>query len=197
MAIVRKSLQKTSSVVKPASKRKAARINGKSSAIPPRKAKGEKLTSKVVSEDVLVYVNRKGNPGLTFEKKGTPIHAISFDEKLGIINHGITKKELIELKERYDFNLVTLSKILDITDRTIQTKPGSFRFTGNVAEKILSLSELYSYGTDVFQERSKFIRWLVTPSPVLNDKRPEDLLVTSLGMEQVKQELARLDYGIY
>ena len=197
MANIRKSEKKATSVVKAASRGETAKINRKSATAVTHKTKREKLSGNVVSEELLVYVSHKGKPGLMFEKKGTPVHAISFDEKLGIINRGITKKELLVLKDKFDFSLVILSRILDITDRTIQIKPDGFRFTGNVAEKILNLSELYSYGTEVFQERSRFIKWLDTPNPVLNDKRPEELLVTALGMEQVKQELARLDYGIY
>ena len=101
------------------------------------------------------------------------------------------------MKDKYGFSLDTLSKILDITDRSIQNKSKDYIFTGNVAEKIFGLSEVYSYGIEVFEERGKFIHWLATPNPILDNKKPVELLFTLLGMQQVKQELGRIDYGIF
>lgn len=147
--------------------------------------------------DLLVYNNKGGQSSIEFKKTGIPVHEISFDEKLQVIESGFPKKQLLELKERYGISLETMAKILDIAGRSIQNKPIGFKFTGNVAEKILALSDIYSYGTEVFEERDKFIKWLDTPNPVLNNKSPVELLLTQLGMQQVKQELARIDYGIY
>lgn len=176
--------------------KKAAKI-GKKSAIASNSELKSNGKSYDHSDDFLVFNDTGVSSGLQYKKKGAPIHTISFNDKIRIIDSGISKRELLLLKDRFGFSLETLSNILDITDRTIQNKPHEFRFTGNVAEKIMSLSELYSYGMDVFEERSKFIKWLDTPSQVLNNKRPLDLFRTMLGMELVKQELGRIDYGIY
>lgn len=95
----------------------------------------------------------------------TPVHKISFNDKLAVIESGFTKKQLLVLKDRYGISLELLAKILNITHRTIQNKPIAFKFTGNVAEKILGLSELYSYGIEVFEDDDKFRRWLDVPNP--------------------------------
>ena len=149
------------------------------------------------TNELITYVSDENSPNIKFGKKGAPIHTISFDEKVDLINAGISKKQLLELKNRYGFTLDTLSKILDITDRTIQNKSNDFKFKGNVGEKILGLSELYSYGMEVFQDRDKLRGWLSTPNPILNNKSPVELFLTNAGMQQVKQELGRIDYGIY
>jgi len=149
------------------------------------------------TNEMITYVSDENSPDIKFGKKGMPIHSISFDEKVDLINAGISKKQLLELKNRYGFTLDTLSKILDITDRTIQNKSNDFKFKGNVGEKILGLSELYSYGMEVFQDRDKLRGWLSTPNPILNNKSPVELFLTNAGMQQVKQELGRIDYGIY
>ena len=160
-------------------------------------AKKGSTTPAIFPKDVLAYVNNAGGSSIEFKDKGTPVHEISFDERLSLIQSGFSKVLLLKLKERYAFSLQTIAKILNITDRSIQNKPKGFRFTGNIAEKIFGLSDLYSYGIDIFEDRDKFRKWLDTPSPILNNKRPIELFLTQLGMQQVRQELARIDYGIY
>ena len=159
--------------------------------------RGKVITKTKFPDDLLVYINKGEQSSIAFKKSGTPVHEISFDEKLNIIQNGFSKEQLLELKERYGISLETMAKILDIADRSIQNKSLDFRFTGNVAEKILGLSDIYSYGMEVFEERDKFRKWIDTPNPVLANKRPLELFLTQLGMQQVKQELARIDYGIY
>lgn len=159
--------------------------------------KGKVITKTKSPGDLLVYINKNGQYSIEFKKAGIPVHKISFDEKISVIQSGFLKEQLLELKERYGISLETMAKILDIADRSIQNKPLDFRFTGNVAEKILGLSDIYSYGVEVFEERDKFRKWIDTPNPVLDNKRPLELFSTQLGMQQVKQELARIDYGIY
>jgi putative toxin-antitoxin system antitoxin component (TIGR02293 family) len=126
-----------------------------------------------------------------------PLHAIAWDEKIELIQDGISKADLMKLKENYGFTLEELSRILDITPRTIQGKALSDKFTGNVGEKILALAGLYSYGLEVFDDEHKYKRWLYTPSPVLKNFKPVELLSTMTGMEEVKHELGRIDYGVY
>lgn len=147
--------------------------------------------------EYLVVASKAGRTSVQFANEGMAVHKISFDEKLDVIEGGFTKKGLLELKDRYGISSEALAKILNITNRTIQNKPMTFKFTGNVAEKILGLSEIYSYGMEVFEEQDKFRRWLQVLNPILNNRRPLELLSTQLGMQQVKHELARIDYGIY
>ncbi len=144
---------------------------------------------------VPVSKSTKRNSHSTADER--PVHKISFNEKLQVIENGFQKKSLLQLKDKYGITSDALAKILNITNRTIQSKAMTFKFTGNVAEKILGLSEVYSYGMEVFEEEEKFRAWLQVGSPVLGSKRPLDLLCTQLGMQQVLQELARIDYGIY
>ncbi|MEI6947544.1 MbcA/ParS/Xre antitoxin family protein [Paraflavisolibacter sp. H34] len=134
---------------------------------------------------------------LFYGGKDLPLHAIAWDEKIEMIRDGISKADLMYLKDGYNFTLDDLSRILDITPRTIQGKLPSDRFTGNVGEKILALGELYSYGIEVFEEEQKFKRWLNTPNPVLKNHKPVDLLTTMVGMKEIKNELGRIDYGVY
>jgi putative toxin-antitoxin system antitoxin component (TIGR02293 family) len=66
------------------------------------------------------------------------------------------------------------------------------------SEWIIAVTELIQYGLGVFnQEEEKFIRWINKPNLSLAGRTPESLLDTFAGINQVKTDLERLDYGIF
>jgi uncharacterized protein (DUF2384 family) len=58
-------------------------------------------------------------------------------------------------------------------------------------EKVMRLSELYEIGTDTFGNSQSFISCIS-----LGDKKPVWLIESGVGVEYVKDELLRLQYGL-
>ena len=50
--------------------------------------------------------------------------------------------------------------------------------------------------TEVLGSRAGAQRWLMRPNPAFGGKLPLSLLDTSLGWEQVKQVLGRIEHGV-
>jgi putative toxin-antitoxin system antitoxin component (TIGR02293 family) len=61
----------------------------------------------------------------------------------------------------------------------------------------MHLAEFISYGREVFESREHFNAWLKKPALALGGKMPVELLDTVYGIEEVKKELGRIEYGIY
>jgi uncharacterized protein (DUF2384 family) len=61
----------------------------------------------------------------------------------------------------------------------------------------MRLAELLCYGREVFESRDIFNIWIRIPSSGLGGKSPLELLDTLYGIEEVKKELGRVEYGIY
>jgi uncharacterized protein (DUF2384 family) len=59
------------------------------------------------------------------------------------------------------------------------------------------LAELLSYGREVFESKERFNRWLKEPSNALSGNAPLELLDTLYGIDEVKKELGRIEYGVY
>ena len=117
--------------------------------------------------------------------------------KIGIIRNGISKKELEAIKSETDFDYRTLSTLLSVSRTTLLKKKGDERFDQSTSERIMLLAEFMSYGRVVFESRERFNAWLKKPAIALGGKSPVELLDTVYGIEEVKKELGRIEYGVY
>lgn len=126
-----------------------------------------------------------------------PIHQWSSYQKIETIKEGISKEELENLKEQTGIDYNVLAKVLAVTKATLHNKKGKARFDAFVSERILLLADIYSYGYTVFGDRDKFNRWMKTPNRALGHQSPLDLTETVYGMEEVKNLIGRIDYGVY
>ena|SRR5579875_2115233 len=129
--------------------------------------------------------------------KVVPIYQWSSYDKIETIKEGISKSELENLKEQTELDYETLSKILAVTKVTLHNKKGEERFNSFVSERILLLADIYSYGYSIFQNKEKFNRWMKSPIRALNYIPPVELCETVYGMEEVKNIIGRIEYGVY
>lgn len=91
-----------------------------------------------------------------------------------------------------------MSLLAGISLRTFKAKPKSAALSFRVSEKVLALEELYKIGLDVFDsDKSSFQDWLKCKIPALDNNIPSDLLTSILGIDIVKEELLRIEHGIY
>ncbi|THU31154.1 DUF2384 domain-containing protein [Niastella caeni] len=116
--------------------------------------------------------------------------------KIGIVRNGITKKQLEAIKSETDLDYHTLSNLLSVSRTTLIKKKGDDKFDLPTSERIMLLAELICYGQDVFESKDLFNTWLKKPSIALGNKAPLELLDTLYGIEEVKKELGRIEYGV-
>jgi putative toxin-antitoxin system antitoxin component (TIGR02293 family) len=117
--------------------------------------------------------------------------------KIGIIKQGISKTQLEAIKSETDFDYNTLSNLLSVSRTTLIKKKGDEKFDQPTSERIMLLAELISYGREVFEHKERFNAWLKKPAIALGGKAPVELLDTLYGIEEVKKELGRIEYGVY
>jgi len=52
-------------------------------------------------------------------------------------------------------------------------------------------------GIQAFEKKENFHKWLNMPSNALGDKVPAKLIETEEGLQQVLDELIRIEHGVY
>ncbi|MCB0658821.1 MAG: DUF2384 domain-containing protein, partial [Saprospiraceae bacterium] len=62
---------------------------------------------------------------------------------------------------------------------------------------IIQIQMIYQLGLDVFDDQASFDQWLNMKSIALGGRKPKDLLDSSFGIEVVKDELNRIEYGLF
>jgi putative toxin-antitoxin system antitoxin component (TIGR02293 family) len=113
-----------------------------------------------------------------------------------LIKRGLFKKNLVKLAERMSMSIKDIAAILPVSERTLKRYRSTTRLSPELSERLLKLSELYSKGIDVFGSKEKFIKWMNLESLAIGSK-PINIIDTLTGIQLVKDELGRIEYGVY
>lgn len=148
-----------------------------------------------VNESLSIYVSDLGNTSKLsfvdfFHNKMLLIKAI---------RKGLPYKIFNQIKSFTPFTDADWAEYLDLSLKTLQRyrDDKDFSFKPIHTEKIFELAEVTNFGIEVFGSSEKFYSWLNTPSYVLSNHRPVELLRDSYGKEMVMAELNRIEHGIF
>jgi putative toxin-antitoxin system antitoxin component (TIGR02293 family) len=95
-----------------------------------------------------------------------------------------------------DLPLRTVAEALAIPERTMHRLKQAPAVPAAVADKVARAHDVLVRAAEVLGSRAAARAWLARPSPALGGRTPLSLLDTSLGWEQVKQVLGRLEHGV-
>ena len=130
-------------------------------------------------------------------KSKKPEYVLTGIEKIEKIREGISRNELEQLKEQTGLDYDTLARIFSVAKATLFNKKGEEKFNTYLSEKIFSLADLYSYGYEVFEDKGHFNQWIERENRALGGQAPIALLDTIYGIEEVKNLVGRIEYGVY
>lgn len=128
-----------------------------------------------------VVANAKDAPGYQLElidRIRTGVRKSDWKHLIALL--GSTEKE---------FASVLPASISSMQKKTVYGKETS--------ERIYELARLYGLGYEVFDSKEDFKNWLMTPSKALGNKKPFELLDSSMGFEMVESEIVRIQYNVY
>lgn len=115
-------------------------------------------------------------------------------ELIDRIREGVKKSDWKQLIINLESTEKEFVHILPASISSMQKKTIYGRET---SERIYELARLYGIGYDVFDTKEDFKNWLLTPSKSLGNKKPFELLDSSLGFEIVESEIVRIQYNVY
>ncbi|WP_026945017.1 antitoxin Xre-like helix-turn-helix domain-containing protein [Algoriphagus marincola] len=112
--------------------------------------------------------------------------------RLDTFRNGLNKSSFESFKVLSGLDYETLADALGVSAKTLQRKE---IFDTGQSEKLYQLADLYATGINYFG-RDGFRRWMEQPLFTLNNRIPRDLIDVSEGIELLKIEIKRLQYGI-
>jgi putative toxin-antitoxin system antitoxin component (TIGR02293 family) len=117
-----------------------------------------------------------------------------------LVRSGLSRSALFHLASRFKLALPEISQIFHLSERTLQRYRQGVEeeqlLDSLVTDRLVALAELYAYGREVLGEEY-FLAWMQRPLRTLGGKSPKALLFTSVGIDLVKDELGRIEYGVY
>ena len=109
---------------------------------------------------------------------------------------GVTKESLQHLAKEMGESIRQIAELLPLTERTIQRYQAKRRFSSVVSESILQIAEVVARGAEVFEDKERFLEWLVQPSAALGNQTPKSLMRSRFGTDMVLAELTRIEHGV-
>jgi putative toxin-antitoxin system antitoxin component (TIGR02293 family) len=125
------------------------------------------------------------------------INELPTTDKIILIKRGFSKDQLEEIKENAHLDYDTLSSVLSVSRAKLINKKGSELFDQSTSERIMLLADLISYGQEVFDDKEQFNTWLKKPNKALGMKKPIGMMDTVYGLNELKKELGRIEYGVF
>lgn len=114
-----------------------------------------------------------------------------------LVRQGIGFDAFDRFATKSPFSLNEWSTYLHLSERTMQRYRSEKKtFEPLQSEKIISIALFYNKGIEVFGTSEKFDAWLETINLALGGIKPKMLLDNSFGIEMLKDELTRIEYGI-
>lgn len=114
-----------------------------------------------------------------------------------IVRQGIKFAIFFAFANKSPFSLNEWSTFLHLSERTMQRyKREKGTFDSLHSEKILEIVLLFKKGIEVFGNGEKFNSWLETENLALGKIKPKKLFDNSFGINLLKDELTRIEYGV-
>ena len=108
-----------------------------------------------------------------------------------------TKTYLEKLKQSAALDYDSLAAALSVTRATLINKKGDDTFSDQIAERIVALADLYSYGYEVFGDKPAFNHWMFASNQALGGLTPFSIIDNQYGREEVRNLIGRIEYGVY
>jgi putative toxin-antitoxin system antitoxin component (TIGR02293 family) len=115
-----------------------------------------------------------------------------------LIKNGMNFSAFENITKRIPFSFLDWSQFLHLSERTLQRyKKESKTIDPVYTEKIIDIANLYNLGVFVFGDETSFNQWIESPCLALNDNTPKSLLDTNLGIQLVRDEIGKIQHGIF
>ena len=110
---------------------------------------------------------------------------------------GIPYEAFQSFLKRLAFTFQDWSSFLHVSERTLQRYGQSNKaFNAPHSERILQILMIEKLGIEVFGTSLQFHAWLNAKNIALGGVNPKSLLNNTFGIEAVKNELGRIQYGV-
>lgn len=159
----------------------------------------EKFGKKI---SILTNVCIFGTNGRGMKKKKPIVYpdldSISQENLMMVAESGIAYGVFNQMTSQIPLSVGDWADFLHLSERTLHRyRKDKLKFDPLHSERILELVLLFRKGEVVFGSEQNYFTWLTTRNISLGGKVPRSLLGSSVGINLVKDELTRIEHGIF
>jgi putative toxin-antitoxin system antitoxin component (TIGR02293 family) len=114
------------------------------------------------------------------------------------IREGLPFQYFVGLVERLPLTIREWARVLHLSERSLQRYQKSQKaFDSMQSERIIEITLLSNYGKSVFGSDANWVLWLSQNNVALGGITPKSLLDSSIGIQLLRDELGRIEQGIF
>lgn len=115
-----------------------------------------------------------------------------------IATKGLDAQVIVNFRNHFEIPRGFTAGLLNVSEPTIyRWIKGNKKLERNFSVQLLELTDLFLYGSEVFESRDNLFKWLDLPNTALGGLEPKELLEVPVGISKVRDLLGRIDYGVY
>lgn len=152
------------------------------------------ILMKYKTTDTDTHTNNALNEAAVAYSTADDTHILTIIQR---IRKGINFSIFSAIAQKIPFTMNEWSSFLHLSERTMQRYQKEKKaFDPIYSEKIIEITMLYNYGIEVFGNKENFDKWLQTQNVALGGNTPKDFLDSTFGIQLIKDELTRIEYGV-
>ncbi len=128
----------------------------------------------------------------------TPLHiGENVRDWIAASREGVSLGSVQSMLNRDPFTLREWAQLLDITEGGLRRHLQTGKPLGRVrSAQLLEILLVLRRGLEVFEDEDRFLHWISAKSTALGGVAPKELLDNAFGIQLVRDELGRIEYGV-
>lgn len=115
-----------------------------------------------------------------------------------IAKKGVSAQIIVNFRNHFDITRSYAAELLNVSEPTIyRWIRNDKKLDRNYSVQLFELADLFLYGSEVFESKINFFKWLELPNTALGGLEPKELLEIPGGVSKVKDLLGRIEHGVY
>jgi len=115
-----------------------------------------------------------------------------------IASKGINSKIIVNFRNHFEIPRDFTACLLNVSEPTIyRWIKGNKDLERNYSIQLFELTDLFLYGSEIFENKYNFFKWLNLPNTALGGLEPKELLEVPGGISKVYNLLGRIEHGVY
>lgn len=117
---------------------------------------------------------------------------------IAIASKGINANVISNFRIYFEFTRAFTAKLLNVSEPTIyRWIRNNKKLEKNYSVQLFELTDLFLYGSEVFENRDNFFKWLNLPNTALGGLEPKEILEIPEGVSKIRDLLGRIEHGVY
>lgn len=125
------------------------------------------------------------------------IYVKSTKDYISVSRKGLSIKQLKNILAFTNLSIKDIAKVISLSDRQLARYDDQKILRRDISAHLIMIAELYQFGYDVLENKENFQKWMQSKIRGLGYQKPIELLDTPFGIQDVKNELGRLEHGVY